>query len=71
MQNSSGNACKCNQCGCPHHKAMPVLVILFGLLFLLGNMNVVSHSMVSMWWPVLIIAGGFVKLTKNMCKCCK
>ena len=69
MQNT-GKACACKTCGCPHHKALPVLVILFGLLFLLSNMNVVSSSMVSTWWPVLVIAGGLVKLMKNKCKCC-
>ena len=72
MTNNEGaqNPCKCKTCACPHHKALPVLIILFGLLFLLGKMNIIGQSMVSMWWPVLVIAGGLVKLTKKMCKCC-
>lgn len=72
MANSgAGNSCKtCKSCGCPHHKALPALVIVFGLLFLLGNMNVVTAGFVQTGWPVLVILGGLVKLTKKMCKCC-
>lgn len=57
-------------CGCPHHKAIPVLVILFGTLFLLGEMDVVSSSTVALWWPIIVIAGGVAKLGGKMCKCC-
>ncbi|MDO8655313.1 MAG: hypothetical protein Q7R48_02745 [bacterium] len=57
-------------CGCVHHKAFPVLIVLFGLLFLLGEMNVVAASTVNLGWPILIILAGLVKLSKGMCKCC-
>ncbi len=57
-------------CKCPHHKMMPILVILFGLVFLLGNMGVLSWALVGLVWPVLVIAAGGMKLAKGMCKCC-
>lgn len=57
-------------CGCPHHKVFPALIVLFGLLFLLGEMNVVAASTVSLGWPVLVILAGLFKMTKGMCKCC-
>ncbi len=57
-------------CGCPHHKAVPILIILFGLLFLLGSWNIVSASMVTMGWPIIIILIGLTKLMKAKCGCC-
>ena len=55
-------------CGCMHHKAMPILVILFGLAFLLGSLNIITWSFVDIAWPILVIIAGFVKL--NTCGCC-
>lgn len=66
MQNMGGK----NMCGCPHHKAIPVLVILFGLVFLLGNWGILTWSFVGMAWPIIVIVGGLTKLTSKMCKCC-
>jgi hypothetical protein len=57
-------------CKCPHHKVIPVLIVLFGLTFLLGALGVISGNTVSIIWPSLIILGGLMKLTKGMCKCC-
>ena len=59
-----------NVCRCPHHKMVPILVILFGALFLLGALDMVSAWTVSIGWPILVIVGGFTKLMKNKCKCC-
>ncbi len=59
---------KCMTCKCPHHKVIPVLVILFGLTFLLGALNVISAYAVSVIWPILVLIGGFMKLYR--CKCC-
>jgi len=61
-----------NMCKCPHHKAMPVLVILFGLVFLLGNWGILSWNAVNVIWPVLVILAGAMKLGEEsgMCKCC-
>ena len=66
MQNMGGK----NVCVCPHHKAIPVLVILFGLTFLLGALDWARPEFVAIAWPVIVIAGGAVKLTGKMCKCC-
>jgi len=60
-----------NMCKCPHHKAMPILVILFGLTFLLGAWGTLSQETVNFVWPVLVILAGVVKMTKGMCKCCQ
>jgi len=61
-----------NMCKCPHHKTMPVLVILFGLTFLLGAWDVVSERFVMIVWPIIVIVAGAMKLAdkSGMCKCC-
>ncbi len=61
-----------NMCKCHHHKAMPVLVILFGVTFLLGNWGTFSQETVNVIWPVLVILAGLMKLgnKSGMCKCC-
>lgn len=61
-----------NVCKCPHHKTMPVLIILFGLTFLLGTWGTLSWDAVNVIWPVLVILAGAMKLVENsgMCKCC-
>jgi hypothetical protein len=56
-------------CKCPHHKVMPVAIILIGLAFLLETFNILSASSVAIIWPVLLIIIGAVKL--GGCKCCK
>lgn len=66
MMNGTGE----NVCKCSHHKAMSGLVILFGLLFLLGKMEVVGMQAVDYGWPLLVIAGGLWKMMGGKCKCC-
>ena len=68
MQNMGGGMK--NMCKCVHHKVVPILVILFGALFLLGNWEIMSWDAVNMLWPILVIIGGVMKLTKGKCKCC-
>lgn len=63
-----GDEMKDGVCGCPHHKMAGGLVVLFGLLFLLGNLDYVSMDLVNLGWPVLVIVAGGMKLFK--CKCC-
>jgi hypothetical protein len=55
-------------CKCPHHKIMPILVILFGLDFLLFATGTLSGMFVSVSWPILVIIAGCMKLFK--CGCC-
>ena len=69
MQNNMGGGMK-KTCSCTHHKVIPVLVVLFGLTFLLGALNVFTPGFVAIVWPVIVIIGGLVKLTSKMCKCC-
>ncbi|OGZ67632.1 MAG: hypothetical protein A3C58_00965 [Candidatus Staskawiczbacteria bacterium RIFCSPHIGHO2_02_FULL_34_10] len=61
-----------NICKCAHHKVMPVLVILFGLTFLLGAWGIFDKNSVNTIWPVLVIVAGFMKIGEKsgMCKCC-
>lgn len=58
------------KCGCPCHRMKGVLVILFGLTFLLGALDVLSQHVVSLVWPVIIIVAGGTSMMKGMCKCC-
>lgn len=58
-----------SHCKCPHHKVGAVLVVLFGLTFLLETMGVVSGMFVSYAWPVLVILFGLAKLKSGSCSC--
>ncbi|OGZ70132.1 MAG: hypothetical protein A3F47_02200 [Candidatus Staskawiczbacteria bacterium RIFCSPHIGHO2_12_FULL_38_11] len=67
MDNMQNNVCKC-----PHHKVVPILVVLFGLTFLLGQWGIISWGAVNTIWPVLVILAGLMKIAdkSGMCKCC-
>ena len=69
MQNMGGMK---NMCKCTHHKVIPVLVILFGITFLLGTWGTLDWSAVNVIWPVLVIVAGVMKWMERggMCKCC-
>ncbi len=58
-------------CGCKHHKIVPAAVIVFGIVFLLGYLSVLSWGAVNIIWPILVIIAGIMKLTKGKCKCCQ
>jgi hypothetical protein len=57
-------------CSCGHHKVLPIIVILLGLAFLLGALNVLTATVVNMIWPILLIIGGVVKMSESRCSCC-
>ena len=57
-------------CKCPHHKMMPLMIVLIGLTFLLGAFNILSPMVVAVIWPILLILIGLQKMFKGMCKCC-
>ena len=59
-----------NKCKCPHHKIIPVLIIVFALVFLLGALDVVSSRFVSISWPILLGLAGVFKLVERKCTCC-
>ncbi len=56
-------------CRCGHHKTAPVLIILFGLLFLLEHFGTVSAAFTGLAWPILVILFGFAKWMGGSCKC--
>ncbi len=58
------------RCSCPHHKMVPIFIILIGLVFLLGALGVLNDTFVAYAWPILIIVIGLQKLFGNACKCC-
>lgn len=57
-----------NVCKCPHHKAMPLGLVIIGLVFLLGYMGILSGVVVMYTWPVVLILIGLSKM--GWCKCC-
>ena len=70
MNDDKSNCGHGSKCGCPCHSAMGVFVILFGLTFLLQNLNVISESTAHVVWPSIIILAGLKKTFKGLCKCC-
>ncbi|MDO8664925.1 MAG: DUF5668 domain-containing protein [Candidatus Liptonbacteria bacterium] len=59
------------KCGCPHHKVVPLLLVLTGATVLAGNFGWLSAEIVNWTWPTLVLVVGVFKLTEgNMCKCC-
>jgi len=56
-------------CGCGCHKIMPILVILFGLDFLLGMVGTLTWGFVNVSWPVLVILAGCAMFFKGSCGC--
>lgn len=56
-------------CGCGCHKVIPILVILFGLDFLLGMLGVLTPGVVNISWPIIIILAGGMMLFKKSCSC--
>lgn len=58
-------------CACKCHKVGPLVIVLIGVTFLLGNLGYVSAQTVGIVWPILLIVLGLKKLGgAGMCKCC-
>ena len=66
----NGGGMTCGSCGCMHHKFVPILIILFGLTFLLEAYGMLGAATVGIVWPILVILTGILKLTSGKCKCC-
>jgi len=64
-----GKCCNHGVCSCMHHKIMPILIVLFGLSFLLTALGVYSMDVNAVIWPIIVILGGLVKLKGGMCGC--
>ena len=58
-----------SSCRCPHHKAGSVLIILFGLNFLLATLGYLDASIARLAWPTIIVLYGLVKFISGSCKC--
>jgi hypothetical protein len=56
-------------CSCPHHKVVPLLIVLIGVAFLLQALGVLTAETVSMVWPIGLILIGLMKMSKGMCGC--
>ncbi len=65
-----GKCCGSSRCGCWHHQAMGILLVLLGLTFLMGALNVIDGETVNVIWPVIVVIAGLKKLFAGMCKCC-
>jgi hypothetical protein len=48
-----------------------LLVVLFGLTFLLRALGVISNHVASIAWPIIVILAGLKTLCRGMCKCCR
>ncbi len=57
-------------CGCPHHKLVPLVMVIVGSAFLLESLDVLTAATVSMVWPIGLILAGLSKLSGGMCSCC-
>ncbi|MFA5946588.1 MAG: DUF5668 domain-containing protein [Patescibacteria group bacterium] len=57
-------------CGCPHHKLVPLIIVIVGVAFLLQTLGVLTAATVSMVWPIGLIMIGLMKLSSGMCGCC-
>jgi len=57
-------------CRCPCHRAIGVLVALFGLNFLLKALGVYGDNVSNIVWPVLLMLGGIKHTFRGKCKCC-
>ncbi|MDB5237169.1 MAG: hypothetical protein JWL88_271 [Parcubacteria group bacterium] len=58
-------------CRCMHHKIVPILIILFGLNFLLGTLGYLNITIARFGWPVIIMLIGLVQLFSGSCACCQ
>ena len=66
MQNTSnGQMCKCS-----HHKIVPILIALIGVLFLLFALKIIGENVTMIGWPISVIFIGLNKMMSGKCKCC-
>ena len=57
-------------CGCPHHKMIPMIIFVIGLLFFLNAVDVVTTNALNILWPIAVMIGGLTKMMGYKCKCC-
>jgi hypothetical protein len=59
------------KCSCHHHKILPILLVVFGLSFILGDLHILSGAQVNLIWPSLFVIGGLAKMFSHRCGCCE
>jgi len=71
MENNEGKTCSIKGCKCPCHMILGILIALIGVVFLLGNYDIVSTRFIAFAWPILLIVIGLKMMCpKGICKCC-
>ena len=60
-----------SKCFCPCHSMVGVFLVLFGAVFLLRQLELISESTTEIIWPIMIILVGLKKIFKGKCPCCK
>ena len=56
-------------CRCKHHVALPILIVLLGVLFLLDALGIVNAGTTAIAWPIIVIIAGLAKLKGGHCPC--
>ena len=64
-QNMSGKVC-----ACPHHKMMPLAMIVAGLAVVGYAVNILTSMAVFLVLGIVLVVKGFMKLNTHKCKCC-
>jgi hypothetical protein len=47
-----------------------LLVVAFGLTFLLRTLEVITYHTAGIIWPIIVILAGLKTIFGSMCKCC-
>ena len=58
------------KCCCPCHYMIGLLVVAFGLTFLLRTLEVITYHTAGIIWPIIVILAGLKTIFGSMCKCC-
>lgn len=58
------------KCRCPHHKMVPLFIILIGLVFLAKGLGWLAPATADLLWPIGLVLVGLQKILGGLCKCC-
>lgn len=64
MDNSIEKHCKCG-----HHKLVPLLFVILGIVLLLGSLGRISLQVIGISLSVIVILAGLAKFFGGMCTC--
>jgi len=57
-------------CGCPHHKIVPLGILVAGAAYLLTAFSITTEMFANIVIGIALVAIGGVKLNEGKCKCC-